>query len=112
MQTNIQNPSSAKQAIIKKLDKLPDALVQTVSTILDDLIDYHQKTISTPNVSEKIVADDKSSIEPITTWDQFFDEIQQLPEAPELVGMTKQQRKALMTEYLQEKYKDTDLGWS
>ena len=112
MRTDLQNASSAKESIIRKIDTLPDALVQTVSTILDGLIAYHKATAPVSDFSETGADVSKESSEPVTTWDQFFDELQKLPEAPALVNMTKQQKKNMMTKYLEEKYRDTDLDLS
>ena len=107
MDSNIQNDASAKEAIIKKIDQLPDTLVATVSAILDGLLlAYRQRTDSSV---ENQAAE---SGQTITTLDQLFERLDGLPEAPELVSLTKQQRKDLMTDSLKEKYNHTDLELS
>jgi len=109
MQTNIQSTSSTKASIIEKLDELPDALMQTVSTILDGLISYHREARQSPERPLHVGEENEPQLEPFTTWAQFFEELEKLPTSPELANMTKQQRKEAMTEYLQEKYKNTVL---
>lgn len=88
-----------------------------MSTFLDNLITYHRTTVQekrTTSASEKNHEDKEEyeRITPFETWDEFFEEMEKLPEAPELSSMTKQQRKDLITEYLLEKYKGTSLDLS
>lgn len=111
MDANAQSASTTREALIKKLDKLPTSLLEIVSRMLDGLLlAYIQEP---EQIMETQSPASHGALEPINTLDELFEELDKLPEAAELANLTKRQRKDLITASLREKYRDTelDLSW-
>ncbi len=93
---NRQETQVAKNLVIEKLNQLSPELIQTVSNFLDHLIETQKKALAT---DAQFDIDEISRDEWVTTWDQWFKEVDELPLSnPSQVNSTKAERKELIAE--------------
>jgi TATA-binding protein-associated factor Taf7 len=103
---NRQETQVAKDIVIEKLNQVSPELIQTVSNFLDHLLETQKKALATDAQSD---IDEISRGEWITTWDQWFEEVDELPLSdPSQVNLTKAERRELIAEDVAKKY---DCKW-
>jgi hypothetical protein len=95
-----------RKAVAERLAQVPDDSVQAVLAFMDDLIEQHEKSLTTQE-AEKLIPPEE-----ITTWEQWFSEVRDLPEIPALVNLTKQQRQKIITDGLVEEYERQSVEFS
>lgn len=103
---DITESSLDRKSVVEKLNQVPDELVQTISDFIDGLVKQHEE-VSSITAQDPVAAQDSSvrkDLSSITTWDEWFDAVQQLPEVPGLSNLSKQERQEIMTEAIVEKY--------
>jgi hypothetical protein len=100
---NRQETQVAKDIVIEKLNQVSPELIQTVSDFLDHLLETQKKALATDAQSD---SDEISRDEWVTTWDQWFREVDELPASdPSQVNLTKAERRELIAEDVANKYK-------